>query len=184
VGRAVRRLGRARHGDVLLRGADHAGDHGAFGRRRSRAPRSDLRACRVADHARDHRRVIRAPAAWHGASRRPLRPDHGPMVRNASSARRGRDLASTAGASRGIAQLRRESARDTPGCGADDLGRRVPRADGRGSVVCRHGPLRQGAGALRMARLRVAGAAPELFRPGGVASDGRGPYRCCRRCSC
>ena len=96
---------------------------------------------------------------------------------------------------RGFAQLRLDTARDPPGRRADDLGRRIPRADGRRGAVRRHGALRQATRAARVARAGLAGAAVELLRSRRAAADGAmrpsrirssrsHPRRCCRRSSC
>ena len=44
--------------------------------------------------------------------------------------------------------------------------RRLPRGDGRRSLLRRHGPFRAAADPRRLVRRRAAGADPQLFRPG------------------
>ena len=157
-------------GAALWRRRHYAGDFRAFGNRGTEARHAGIRASRAAAHAGDPDRPVHDPASRDGEHRAGVRPGHDHLVRRARLARPHQYLGSTRNLARAQSGRRGRFRGRQSGHGVCGHGRRLPRADRRGSAVRRHGPCRADGHPQGLVRAGAAGTAVELFRPGRAGS--------------
>ena len=164
---------RARHRrrlDVLWLDLDHAGAVGAVGGRGSDRRHPRVPALRVAADGRHPRGAVLGAVARHGARLGLLRADHLRLVPRHRHRRRPRDRGQSERARRDQPGLRHRlpvQSRDHRAAHAR-LG--VPRRHRVRGALQRPRPFRQTADPGRLALLRAAGAAAQLFRPRRAAA--------------
>ena len=174
VGRALRRARGTRHGDVLLRGADHAGDHGPVAPSRASSCSTPTLAGMVLPITLG---IIVALFAFQRRGTARVGGLFGPIMVLWFGTLAALGVVAIVDAPEVLVAVSPSYAvallATHPGVALTILGAVFLVLTGAEALVRGHGALREATGAARMARLGVAGAAAELLRSGRAAADCR-----------